>query len=158
MCHQEMESLRSQLDRCQLVCRIHSCWADRLQQLQNFPASILRLSLPLHYMSFGTSLAIQLMGQQRIQTKSSETKSKAREAGVLHLPPFPWKMTVLTLNLLLACLSPDIFCFFSNKKSLFWWLLAKPAERNKETNRSKQQLRFLHIIWIVCDVAEIKNI
>lgn len=75
MCHQEAESLWSQLDWCQLVCRIHSCWGDRLLQLQNFPASILQLSLLSHYMSFGMNLAIPLMGQKR---KNQNGKQRAK--------------------------------------------------------------------------------
>lgn len=55
----------------------------------------------------------------RIQMESSETKSKAREAGVLQLPPFPRKITVLPLNLLLACVSPDILLLlFEFKKKV----------------------------------------
>lgn len=150
MRHQETESLWSQLDWCQLVCRIHSCWGDRLLQLQDSLASILRLSLHELWYEFGDTVngAKTKEGSNgRIQMESSETKSKAREAGVLQLPPFPRKITVLPLNLLLACVSPDILLLlFELKKSLFSWLLTKAAERNKETNRSMQQFRFLHII------------
>lgn len=152
MRHQETESLWSQLDWCQLVCRIHSCWGDRLLQLQDsskHPPAVAGVTLHELWYEFGDTVngaKTKEGSNRRIQMESSETKSKAREAGVLQLPPFPRKITVLPLNLLLACVSPDILLLLFELKSLFSWLLTKAAERNKETNRSMQQFRFLHII------------
>lgn len=153
MRHQETESLWSQLDWCQLVCRIHSCWGDRLLQLQDSLASILRLSLALHYMSFGMNLAIQLMGQKRKRAATEESKWKAARQNLKHEKlvcssshHFHEKLLFYRLTSCWPVFLQTFCCFFSNLKSLFSWLLTKAAERKKETNRSMQQFRFLHII------------
>lgn len=137
-CHRE--SLRSQLDRCQIVCRTHSCWGDRLPQLQKSPAIILRLPALLHYTSFGVNLVIQLMGRKqktRQQQDEERLRSiyKSREAVVLRLPPFPRQITGVTLNFTPSSVSPDIPSLLSERE--------KPEKRPTEVC---SDLRFLHCI------------
>lgn len=120
-CHQETESLRSQLDRCQLVCRMHSWLGGQVAatpelSIEPPPAA----SLHELWCEFGDTVngakTKDEAAAKEARREAARIESKAREEVALRLPPFPRQITVLTLNFVPSCVSPDASSVLSRTK------------------------------------------